>query len=148
MIAELVTSSEDVLRFIPQRSPIVMVDCLYEVSLEDNSATSGLTIKEDNIFVEDGVLSLGGVIEHMAQTAALKSGYEGSISEDPGNAPKGYIGAIKNMRYHKPINLHDKLVTQIKVITQFQQIAVVQAEVKIGTELMASGQLNIFQFKE
>ena len=148
MITELISSTEDVIQFIPQREPIVMVDCLYDIDIENLTAKSGLTIVEENIFVKNNKLSYGGVIEHIAQSIALKSGYMGNLKSGNGKSSKGYIAAVKNMKYLNNIRIGDKLITEIKVVTQFQQISVVDAEVRKGNDLMASAQLQIFQIIE
>ena len=148
MITELISSVKDVVQFIPQRAPIVMVDRLYDIDVENLKATSGFTIQEENIFVKNNKLSYGGVIEHIAQSVALKSGYMGSLKGGNGKASKGYIAAVKNMKYHNSIQIGDKLVTEIEVVTRFQQISVVDAKVRKGDKLMASAQLQIFQIKE
>jgi len=148
MITELISSAKDVVQFIPQRDPIVMVDCLYDIDVENLTAKSGLTIQEENIFVKNNKLSYGGVIEHIAQSIALKSGYMGSLEGGNGKTSKGYIAAVKNMIYQNNIRIGDKIVTEIKVITRFQQISVVDAKVRKDNDLMASAQIQIFQIKE
>ncbi len=55
-----IISGEEILKLIPQRPPIVMVDTFC--SLEDNSSYSGLTITSDNIFCRDGRLQEAGII--------------------------------------------------------------------------------------
>ena len=47
-----IISGEEILKLIPQRPPIVMVDTFC--GIEDNSSYSGLTITSDNIFCQDG----------------------------------------------------------------------------------------------
>ena len=59
---------------IPQRPPMVMVDRFEGIDAEDQSHTS-LTVREDNLFVEEGALTECGLIEHMAQSAAARVGW-------------------------------------------------------------------------
>ena len=67
-------AADEIVEYIPQRPPIVMADAFYGIG-EDGCARSGLTVCEDNIFVEEGALSECGLIEHIAQSAALRAGY-------------------------------------------------------------------------
>lgn len=69
----LITAGE-ILDCIPQRTPIVMVDTFYGID-ERGCARSGLTVTADNLFVADGVLDECGIVEHIAQSAALRAGY-------------------------------------------------------------------------
>ena len=62
-------AADEIVEYIPQRPPIVMADAFYGIG-EDGCARSGLTVCEDNIFVEEGALSECGLIEHIAQSAA------------------------------------------------------------------------------
>ena len=75
---------------LPQKFPFVMVDSLF--SYEETSLTSGFTIKEDNIFADNGNFAESGLIEHMAQSVALHTGYNFFLKKE--QAPTGYIGSI------------------------------------------------------
>ena len=67
-------TGEEILEYIPQRPPVVMVDTFYGID-ERGCARSGLTVTADNLFVADGVLDECGIVEHIAQSAALRAGY-------------------------------------------------------------------------
>ena len=59
---------------LPQKFPFVMVDTLY--SFTAASLVSGLQIQSNNIFFEKGTFLYAGLIEHMAQSVALHTGYD------------------------------------------------------------------------
>ena len=59
---------------IPQKAPFVMVDKL--IDFKENTIIAGLTIPKENIFVQLGVFKEPGIIEHMAQSVALYTGYQ------------------------------------------------------------------------
>jgi len=69
ILKEPITDQNIILKLIPQRAPIIMVDAL--LSFNDTKVVSGLTITSDNMFVQNGYLTEPGLIEHMAQTVAL-----------------------------------------------------------------------------
>ena len=52
---------------LPQRPPFVMIDRL--VSCDEVYAVTELTIREDNIFLEDERLTSSGLIENIAQSS-------------------------------------------------------------------------------
>ena len=92
----LITAGE-ILDCIPQRTPIVMVDPFYGID-EQGCARSGLTVTADNLFVADGVLDECGIVEHIAQSAALRAGY---MSRTMGQRVLlGYIGAVNDLKVH------------------------------------------------
>ena len=66
-----ISAPEQIIQLIPQRSPMVMVDTLWEYTPE--TAVVGLTITQENIFVQEGNLSASGLIEHMAQSMDIIS---------------------------------------------------------------------------
>jgi 3-hydroxyacyl-[acyl-carrier-protein] dehydratase len=99
----MLVTQENILRLIPQRPPIVMVDALLEHSPE--VSLSQLHISEDNIFVADGLFQMPGMVENIAQTAALRMGYDHMINMDPSatepvKPPVGFIGEVKNLKIH------------------------------------------------
>ena len=59
---------------LPQKFPFVMVDKIC--SYTETSIVSELKIEEDNIFFHNDCLVESGLIEHMAQTVALYTGYQ------------------------------------------------------------------------
>ena len=88
-------AADEIVEYIPQRPPIVMADAFYGIG-EDGCARSGLTVCEDNIFVEEGALSECGLIEHIAQSAALRAGY---MDRSRGEKVRlGYIGAVNDLK--------------------------------------------------
>lgn len=78
---------------IPQKPPFVMVDKL--LFFAENNIIAGLTIPVNNIFVEEGRFVESGIVEHMAQSVALYTGYQFYLLNEP--APTGYIGSIKDV---------------------------------------------------
>ena len=81
---------------IPQKHPFVMVDKLFYFS--ENKVVSGFTISEENIFTFQSIFTASGLVENMAQTVALFTGYQYFLKQEP--APTGYIGAIKKVEIY------------------------------------------------
>lgn len=102
-----------------------MVDSLRSHSKSE--AISSLTIQKDNIFFENTSLNEAGVIENMAQTVALHTGYEYYLKGR--DAPTGYIGAIKNINISKLPLLDETISTEVRVIQEFMGVTLVEIEV-------------------
>ncbi len=137
---QAIISDDEILEFIPQRAPIVMVDAFFGV--EDNISATGLTVKSDNIFCEQGVLSECGVIEHIAQSAAMRMGY---IYKSAGKeVPIGFIGSVNKFRIYLQPRVAERLMTQIKVEQELLNITLISARVEIEERLVAECTMKIF----
>ena len=87
-----------------------MIDKLFEKG--EQYVLSGLFIEEDNLMAEAGLFKEGGLVENIAQTAALFAGL--SYAEKGLPVPLGFIAGIKDLFfkqtcfYHQVIFLNRK----------------------------------------
>ncbi len=129
-----------ILDLIPQRPPIVMVDEF--LGIDDGVSKSCLTVRGDNIFVDDGRLSECGLIEHIAQSAAARVGY---IFRSRGQAvPIGYIGSVNNFELADSPKVGDTISTTIEVVQEVFNITLIKACCRIGEREIASCRMKIF----
>lgn len=140
----MLASDKMILSLIPQRPPMVMVDSL-DTCNEEATVTS-LKIKEHNVFVTDGIFSASGLLEAMAQTAAVRTGW--LLKNKPGSAgmqvPVGVIGSIKNFRlYFRPAT-GSVITTTVKVDFEMMNATLVKGKVEVDGKLAAGAELNIF----
>jgi 3-hydroxymyristoyl/3-hydroxydecanoyl-(acyl carrier protein) dehydratase len=146
----MLVSREDVLKFIPQREPIVVVHGLTEH--EENSSTSVFRVEENHLFVRDGKFLPSGLMENVAQTSALRSGYQFSLqAPKDGVAPEppiGFIGALKNFQVKDLPSVGSTLYTTVKVAYEVMGMQVVEASVKCGKNIIASCEMKIFLSQE
>ena len=138
---KILVEGGDVIRFIPQKAPVVMVDTLYEC--DPVKAVTGLTIRSDNMFCEEGLFRETGIIEHIAQSAALKAGYE----QHTGNAPPstGYIGSVKNFMLHHLPSTGDDLVTTITVMHVVGNVVVLHGKVECNGRAVAECEMKVME---
>lgn len=136
----MLLEKHEVLDLIPQKHPITMVDGLIEQT--EKSTTSRLILNSKNIFCCDGVFVEAGLIENMAQTAALRVGYFSSLKKE--NPPIGFIGALKRIKIHKLPNDSDTLNTKITVLNNLMNVSIIKGEVFSNGILIAEGEMNIF----
>lgn len=123
---------------LPQKFPFVMVDKMY--SYTENDLVSGLRVQNDNIFFSNGNLLESGLIEHMAQTVALHTGYQFFLKKEP--APIGYIGSIKDVKILNLPKLNDEIKTTITILQEFGGITLVDVVTKLNGIEIASGQMK------
>ena len=130
----LITAGE-ILDCIPQRTPIVLVD-------ERGCARSGLTVTADNLFVADGVLDECGIVEHIAQSAALRAGY---MSRTMGQRVLlGYIGAVNDLKVHFLPPVGSRLVTQNVIEQTVMNVTLLSARTECGGKPVAECRMKIY----
>jgi hypothetical protein len=148
-MSELLVPSSEVSTFIPQRDPIVMVDGLLSHSAD--ASTSILTIRTDNIFVSEGLLQAPGLIEHIAQTAALRAGYSHKLlllSEEGAAVapPVGFIGEVKNLTISHLPPIGSTLHTTVTVIHDVFTASIIRGEVLTAAGVgCAACEMKIFR---
>jgi len=139
----MIVSGNDVIGLIPQKPPMVMVDRLYEC--EDGKAITGFTITKENILVRDGFLSEAGLIENMAQSSALMTGW--LAKEKAGGEPgleAGVIGGIKDFRLYFLPAAGSDILTEIIIAHRIGNATIVNGKITSGNKISAECELKIF----
>lgn len=137
---QAILQGDELLELIPQRAPIVMVDGFYGII--DGCSYSSLHIYPDNLFLADGYLDEAGLLEHIAQSAALRAGY--LFRQDGKEIPLGFIASIDKMKIARHAKLGETLQTAIVIEQEIFDITLVAATVYCGEELIASGKMKIY----
>ncbi|WP_330744083.1 hypothetical protein [Chryseobacterium sp. CP-77] len=136
---KLPTSDKDFVEsLIPQRFPFVMVHELSEYS--ENHLLSGFEIKQDNLFIQDGLFQASGLIEHQAQSVALHTGYKYYLLGK--DAPTGYIGAIKSFEAEILPKVGDQLKSEVTILNEVMGVTLVDIITKLNGEVIAKSQMK------
>jgi len=125
---------------IPQKPPMVMIDRLTGVS--DQGTATAFTIRPDNVFCENGLFREAGLIENMAQTAAAGQGAKPGVEK--GKAPMGFIGGIRNLKVDRFPAAGQEIMTRITPLHQVFDATIVNGEVFLDGQVIASCELKIF----
>lgn len=123
---------------IPQRFPFVMVSSITEYS--DSHLVSGFEIKEENLFVRDGIFQASGLVEHQAQSVALHTGYKFYLLGK--EAPTGYIGAIKTFEAMALPKTGDRLKSEITILNEMMGVTLVDVVTVLNDEVIARSQMK------
>ena len=132
----------DIKDLLPQRPPMLQVDAMVDYA--EGYALTEFLVREDCIFVEDGVMKAEGIIENVAQTCAARIGYyDRFVLKVP--VKIGYIGAIKGFQVYSSPAVGTLLKTSSTVQSEFFGISLVRAEVRDAAtgELVAAGTMKI-----
>ncbi|GHU68495.1 hypothetical protein FACS189413_05510 [Bacteroidia bacterium] len=127
----------NILKLLPQQPPFIMVDKLLFC---DNITTkTSLFIKNDNIFVENGVFSQSGIVENVAQTCAARLGYLNR------NQPVkiGMIGSINDFELFSLPKINENISTEIIVDAEVGNIILLNAGVLCNGNKIAQGKMKV-----
>ncbi len=136
----LINDKNKIIELIPQKPPFVMIDKLIETT--ETTTTSGLKITNENIFVKNKKLHEAGIIENIAQTAAIRMGYQCMINNT--NVPIGFIGAVKNFNLYKLPELNQEIKTTITVESTIFSLTLISGKVICNNEIIANCEMKIF----
>lgn len=139
-----ITDYDFLLTLIPQKKPFVMVDklCFYS----DKKIISSLTISKGSILSTNLRFTEPGLIENMAQTIALHTGYKYYLAKKP--APTGYIGAIKKVEIFKLPTISQELTTTVEIIHDIMGVTLVEAKVECAGQVVAQSEMKTALAKE
>lgn len=140
-MSQVVLPSKDpifVESLIPQKFPFVMVSQLLEYSPE--KLIAAFIPSNSNIFVTNEVFQEGGLIEHMAQSVALHTGYQYFLKNEP--APTGYIGSIKSIDIFNLPKVGETIETHVFILQEFGGITLVDIQSFCNGIEIAKGQMK------
>ena len=136
----MLATRDDITKYIPQRNPIVMVHALIEA--DDSHAVTELCIEPDNIFVSNEFFAEPGLVENIAQTAAMHVGYQCSLKNIP--IPIGYIAAVKDLKIQALPKQNTRITTSVRVTNKVLDVTVVEGRVEQEGNLLCSCEMRIF----
>ncbi len=135
---------DDITALIPQKHPFVMVGSLLHV--DDELIRSSFLISPDNVMVSNGHFTEGGLIENIAQTAALRAGHMALVNGTP--VRNGYIGSVKDLEILALPKVNDELITEIRIDGQIGNMTILTGQVWSGTELIAKCDMRVLEEEE
>jgi 3-hydroxyacyl-[acyl-carrier-protein] dehydratase len=136
----MLANRHNITQFIPQRFPIVMVHDLVEAS--DSHAVTRLLVEGDNVFVTEGNFAEPGMVENIAQTAAVHIGYQCFKKNIP--IPIGYIAAIRALDVKKLPAIGTTVTTTVRITNKVLDLTVAEGKVEMDGEILCSCEMRIF----
>lgn len=134
-------SDKNILLFIPQRPPFVMIDRLLHA--EGDIVRTSFRVTGENIFAEGGQFLEAGLLENIAQTAAAGAGYIASRQDKP--VQTGYIASVKDLEIAVLPEIGDELVTETKTESRIFNVVVVSGTVWCKGSVVATCEMKIFE---
>lgn len=121
-----------------------MVDRLLHAT--EKTVGSSFVIKAGNVFVKNGLFQEAGLMENIAQTAALKVGYTAHLSGNP--VENGYIGSVKNLEVFELPKINDELLTEINIEDIVFNVTILSGNIRVDDKLIACCEMKVFAGKE
>ena len=135
----MANSLPDIETLIPQSRPFLLVDRLVEA--DDLKATTTFVVTADHLLTLGGKISVAGLIENIAQTAAAGAGYAARAA--PGGPRSGAIVAIKQFEVAWLPEIGDELNTEVTVIARVADIVVISGRITCRQSVVAAGEMKI-----
>ncbi|MEO8712527.1 MAG: 3-hydroxyacyl-ACP dehydratase [Parafilimonas sp.] len=133
-------TSDDILSFIPQREPFVMIDTL--LFADETTARTNFTISADNIFCTNNEFSEAGLMENIAQTVAVGAGRR--VRNGNKEVSVGYIGAVKNFEIFSLPKINDVLLTEVVVTDTIFNMINVKGNISCNGSQIAQCEMKVF----
>ncbi|WP_264552800.1 ABC transporter permease [Flavobacterium sp. N2038] len=111
----------DIQNYLPHRAPMLMVDLILDI--DANFVETVFLIRDNNIFVDNGVFIEAGLIENTAQTCSSIVGKKYFFEEDGTENENvnviGFISALKNLKIHALPKVGDTITTKATLVSKF-----------------------------
>jgi len=116
------------------------------LSVDEEVTHSSFIIKADNVFVKNNQFQEAGLLENIAQTAALGVGYIATMEHKPVN--RGYIGTVKDLEIFNLPKVGDEIITETSIENQIFDVTVISGMVWLGEQLIAQCEMKVFAVNE
>jgi predicted hotdog family 3-hydroxylacyl-ACP dehydratase len=131
----------NVLDLIPQRTPFVMVDEILQV--DEKEASTTFYIAEGNVMSRSGKFRAGGIVENIAQTAAVLAGY--GYCKRGEEIPIGFIAGVKALIVKELPSIGDTVTTKIKLLKSLMNVLIIEGSMSNSEgKTLATSEIRIF----
>lgn len=130
---------QSITQLIPQKPPFVLMSEL--LSVEGATARTRFYIDENHVLVENGILTEAGLVENMAQTAAVRAGYQAKLENRV--VANGFITTIKKLEINTLPITGSELLTEITIEDEIFNTTIISAKVWCNKILIAGCEMNV-----
>jgi len=130
------------LKFVPHRETMLLVDELLEYTTGNIKGKT--LIKKDNPFLHDsGIMGRNCLVEIMAQTVAAGNGYNAMVRGD--TLKTGFLVGVNDFTFFENVRVGDELLVLTNEDSTFGDFTMVQGNISRGKELIARGNLKLYE---
>ncbi|MDY0222234.1 MAG: hypothetical protein RBR67_13940 [Desulfobacterium sp.] len=131
----------DVIRIIPHRPPMVMIDRYSRVS--DTHGTAEKMFSRKDYGCEDGYVLQAVLVECIAQTVAAHHGYS-QMETGSGSPAMGMLVAIDSFDFFHPVQEDETITITVHKTDEIGPFHLIQGEILCRRKIMARGRMKIF----
>jgi 3-hydroxyacyl-[acyl-carrier-protein] dehydratase len=132
-------SKEEIRSYIPHGEPFIMIDNLIEAT-SDRFVTN-FTILPSNIFLHADRLEAYGLIENIAQSAAVGINY---LKTDLAAKPvAGFIAAVTKLKLYGLPKVNDEIYTIVTPLHQYAKMHLVRGENLVDGKLVLECEIKL-----
>ncbi len=129
-------------RYLPQKRPFLMVDEIIKGG--EKVCKTHFIVRQENPLFRGETFTEAGLIENIAQTAAAHIGYVEIHIRKTNLIRVGVIAAIKSLEiFRLPHRGEDLTTTVEETMSGIMNMSIYNAEIKIGEELIAKGEIRV-----
>jgi predicted hotdog family 3-hydroxylacyl-ACP dehydratase len=140
----------DIQNYLPHRAPMLMVDLILEI--DANFVETEFLIKEDNIFVDNGIFTEAGLIENTAQTCSSIVGkkyfFDENGTENENVNVIGFISALKNVKIHSLPKTEETIITRANLVSKFAgddyTLCTMSCQSSVEEQILLECEINLF----
>lgn len=133
-------SGEELAQLIAQKPPMVMIDKL--VSVSDHFSETRYSVPEGGIFSDDGQLSEAGLVENMAQTIGVGSGF--SRRRKGKELLTGFMTMIKNLKIERLPDCGSEIRTEVRFQYQALNFRIFSGKVFSNNQQIAECEIRVY----
>ena len=127
---------------IPHSKTMCVIDHLIETGEKNAVATT--IVRENSPFArQDGSVDETILVEMIGQTIAAGNGYK--LSEEERRNQQGFLLGIKNFKIQRSPRVGENLQIKALEFAKFGDFGIIEGSVHCGPEILASGEIKVFQ---
>lgn len=140
---------EEIKGLLKQRFPFIMVDRVLEIEpgerIKALKNVTGNEIQFLGHFPEYAIMPGVFIVEAIGQSASILFSVTNGKGIEKGEAM--VLGAINNMRFHAPVYPGQTMIIDVSFGKIMEEVALIQSQVMVEGNLVASGQLTFARKK-
>ncbi|NDC41112.1 MAG: hypothetical protein EBZ77_06110 [Chitinophagia bacterium] len=132
-------SHPDIIRYLPQRDPFVLVSAIEEISAD--SCSTSFTVPFSHYLVKDGRLTAGGLIENIAQTLAAGEAKNAELNDVA--LTGGYLVSVTRLNISDLPTVNDTIYTHVRLVQSILQYRIITASVTLKDTTIVTAEMKI-----
>jgi predicted hotdog family 3-hydroxylacyl-ACP dehydratase len=136
----MLATRTQIINYIPQRDPFIAVHDIVQAT--DEFAQTQFEVLPEGIFVRNGLFREPGLLENIAQTAAVQMGV--ACKKEGRPVPSGYIASIKDLKIFSLPPIGALLTTSIHITNRVLSVILLEGKVRLKDTVVCQCEMRIF----